>query len=71
VKDSVELLAKTIKKRDKMKSQSKKKWGERIEAQEKRKEDKEKKRTTNIKKKKEEKKEHKLKKLAKKGKFIV
>ncbi|KAK4002720.1 surfeit locus protein 6 homolog [Daphnia magna] len=71
VKDNVELLAKSIKKRDKIKSQSKKKWAERIEAQEKRKDDQQKKRKANIKKKKTEKKEHKLNKLAKKGKFIV
>lgn len=67
----MELLAKSIKKRDKIKSQSKKKWAERIEAQEKRKDDQQKKRKANIKKKKTEKKEHKLNKLAKKGKFIV
>ncbi|XP_046441003.1 surfeit locus protein 6 homolog [Daphnia pulex] len=71
VKDNVELLAKSIKKKDKIKLQSKKKWGERVEAQEKKKEDVQKKRNANIKKKKNEKKEHKLNKLAKKGKFIV
>jgi hypothetical protein len=71
VKDNVELLAKSIKKKDKMKLQSKKKWGERVEAQEKKKEEVQKKRNANIKKKKNEKKEHKLNKLAKKGKFIV
>ena len=71
VKDNVELLAKSIKKRDKMKQQSKKKWDERIEAQEKRKEDQQKKRKANIGKKKTEKKEKKLNRLAKKGKFIV
>jgi len=71
VKDSVELLTKTIKRNDKKKQQSKKKWDERIASQEKRKDDQQKKRKDNIKNKKDQKKEKKMNRLAKRGKIIV
>ena len=71
MKDSAELLAKTIKRNEKKKQQSKKKWDERIAAQEKSKEDRQKKRKANIKGKKDQKKEKKLNRLAKRGKIIV
>lgn len=48
VKDNAELLAKSIKKREKQKQQSKKKWDERVEAQEKQKEDRQKKRKVKL-----------------------
>jgi len=67
VKDSAELLSKTIKRNEKKKQQSKKKWDERIATQEKSKEDKQKKRSANIKGKKDQKKEKKLARLSKRG----
>ena len=65
------MLMKSIKRKEQKKKQSKKKWEERVQAEEKRKEATQKKRKTNIKERAQKKKEKKLDKLAKKGKFIL
>lgn len=71
VKDSEELLLKTIKRKEQKKKQSKKKWEERTQAVEKRKEDAQKKRRANIKARKDTVKENKLNRMAKRGKIIL
>jgi len=70
VKDDEGLLKKTIKRIDKKKKHSKKKWESRVEAEEKSKKMKQDKRTENIKKRKQDKKQNKLKKASKKGRSI-
>jgi len=71
VKDNEEMLAKSVKRKEHKKKQSKKQWEERIQNQEKRKEDAQKKRKTNIKARKDKVKQSKLSLMAKRGKIIL
>lgn len=70
VKDNVELLKKTIARKEKQKKVSKTKWEERKNMLEKTKKEKQDKRTNNLLKKKKENKEKNKKKAIKKGRFI-
>lgn len=70
VKDNVELLKKTIARKEKKKKVSKAKWEERKNVLEKTKKEKQDKRTNNLLKKKKENKEKSKKKAIKKGRFI-
>lgn len=70
VKDNVELLKKTIARKEKQKKVSKAKWEERKNVLEKTKKEKQDKRTNNLLKKKKENKEKNKKKAIKKGRFI-
>lgn len=70
VKDNVELLKKTIARKDRQKKVSKTKWEERANTLEKTKKEKQDKRTNNLLKKKQEKKEKTKKKAIKKGRFV-
>lgn len=70
VKDNVELLKKTIARKERQKKVSKTKWEERKDTLEKNKKEKQDKRSNNILKKKQEKKEKIKKKAIKKGRFI-
>ncbi|CAB0006303.1 unnamed protein product [Nesidiocoris tenuis] len=71
VKDDVELLKKTIRKKTELKKHSKKKWDKRLEATEHRKKDSQAKRNENISKKLKEKKQKKIKKSIKKGRVVL
>lgn len=70
VKDNVELLKKTIARKERQKKVSKTKWEERQNTLEKTKQEKQDKRTNNLLKKKKEKKEKTQKKAIKKGRFV-
>ncbi|XP_064457654.1 surfeit locus protein 6 homolog isoform X2 [Ornithodoros turicata] len=70
VKDNPELLKKTMKRKDKQKKQSRKKWKARTETVEKRQKDRQEKRQKNIKDRKKSKLQGKLKKLKKRGRVI-
>lgn len=70
VKDNVELLKKTIARKERQKKVSKVKWEERANTLEKTKKEKQDKRTNNLLKKKKEKKEKIKKKAIKKGRFV-
>jgi len=70
VKDNVELLKKTIARKERQKKVSKTKWDERKNTLEKTKKEKQEKRTNNLLKKKQEKKEKIKKKAIKKGRFV-
>lgn len=70
VKDNVELLKKTIARKDRQKKVSKTKWEERKITLEKTKKEKQEKRANNLLKKKQEKKEKIKKKAIKKGRFV-
>lgn len=70
VKDNVELLKKTIARKERQKKVSKNKWDERNDVLEKTKKEKQDKRTNNLLKKKQEKKEKTKKKAIKKGRFV-
>ncbi|KAL4084800.1 hypothetical protein QTP88_027702 [Uroleucon formosanum] len=70
VKDNVELLKKTIARKERQKKVSKTKWEERTNTLEKTKKEKQDKRTNNLLKKKQEKKEKIKKKAIKKGRFV-
>ncbi|XP_014472597.1 PREDICTED: surfeit locus protein 6 homolog [Dinoponera quadriceps] len=70
VKDDPELLKRSIKRREKKKKQSAKKWDARLENVQKSKQERQDKRRENIMKRKKEKKLNKLKKAAKKGRVI-
>ena len=70
VKDDETLLKKTIKRIDKKKKGSKKKWEARVEGEENRKKQKQQKRSENIKKRKQDIKQNKFKKASKKGRSI-
>jgi hypothetical protein len=70
VKDNVELLKKTIARKERQKKVSKNKWDERKDILEKTKKEKQDKRTNNLLKKKQEKKEKTKKKAIKKGRFV-
>jgi len=70
VKDNVELLKKTIARKERQKKVSKTKWEERKNTLEKTKKEKQDKRTNNLLKKKQEKKEKIKKKAIKKGRFV-
>uniref|UniRef100_A0A146LX86 Surfeit locus protein 6 n=1 Tax=Lygus hesperus TaxID=30085 RepID=A0A146LX86_LYGHE len=71
LKDDVELLKKTIRRKTEIKNKSKKKWDQRKESVEHRKEEAQKKRKENITKKKKEKKTKKIKKSIKKGRVVI
>ena len=70
VKDDVELLKKSIKRKDKLKQKTKKGWDKRVEKMESRKKERQDKRSANIKKKKEGRINKKIKKSKKKGHII-
>lgn len=70
VKDNVELLKKTIARKERQKKVSKNKWEERANTLEKTKKEKQDKRTNNLLKKKQENKEKNKKKAIKKGRFV-
>ncbi|KAF6205410.1 hypothetical protein GE061_019582 [Apolygus lucorum] len=71
LKDDVELLKKTIRRKTEIKNKSKKKWDQRKESVDHRKEEAQKKRQENITKKKKEKKTKKIKKSIKKGRVVI
>lgn len=71
VKDNVELLKKTIARKERQKKVSKTKWEERKMTLEKTKKEKQEKRTNNIMKKKQEKKDKIKKKAIKKGRYVT
>lgn len=70
VKDDPAMLKKSLKKKEKMKEQKKKKWGERTKNVEDMKKKKQEKRTANINKRKADKKDKVRKKMIKKGRII-
>ncbi|KAK2723854.1 surfeit locus protein 6 homolog [Artemia franciscana] len=70
VKDNIDLVRKSVKRKLNQKEKSRKNWQQRIKAQEHAKETKQKKRRENIKKKKDQKKQKQLKKLVKKGRYV-